>query len=76
MSEDPKQKNYVRFQIRVPPELHADLISAADRNIRTLNGEVVARLMGDPFAIAVAEQTRQTGELRELTRKILAAVEK
>lgn len=76
MKEKPKKSNTVRFQIRVPPELHAELIGSADRNVRTLNGEIVARLTGDPFVIAVKEQTRQNVELREIARQILAAVQK
>lgn len=76
MTEDPKQKNFVRFQIRVPPELHANLLRAAERNVRTLNGEIVARLMVDPFAAALVDHDRQLGELRDLSREILEAVTK
>lgn len=40
----PGQADYVKTALRMPPALHQRIHQAADRNHRTFNGEVLARL--------------------------------
>ncbi len=52
--------------IGVPDHLHQELKSAADRNNRSLNGEIIARLSES----AVSPQPRDTKDLLEKIRKL------
>jgi hypothetical protein len=40
----PKQTDFVRTALRVPPELHAKLHQAAEESERTFNAEILERL--------------------------------
>lgn len=40
----PSQADYVKTALRVPPTLHQQIHEAAERNHRTFNGEILARL--------------------------------
>ncbi|HED4877298.1 TPA: Arc family DNA-binding protein [Stenotrophomonas maltophilia] len=40
----PGQADYVKTALRVPPALHQQIHQAAERNHRTFNGEILARL--------------------------------
>jgi len=38
------QADYVKTALRLPPTLHQQIHGAAERNHRTFNGEILARL--------------------------------
>lgn len=38
------QADYVKTALRMPPSLHQQIHQAAERNHRTFNGEILARL--------------------------------
>ncbi len=43
-TKKPSQADYVKTALRLPPTLHNRIHGAAERNHRTFNGEILARL--------------------------------
>jgi hypothetical protein len=66
-----KQKDHVRSQLRIPVELHAKLTAAAERNGRSLNAEILARLEPDPIVATLEVLKQDNAELKFLAREIL-----
>jgi len=61
------QKDYVHSAVRFPPELRDELRSAAERNGRSFNAEVLSRLHAQPTDAVLAE----LADLKRLVRQIL-----
>lgn len=62
------QKNFVKTALRLPPELHATVHEAAQKNGRSYNAELLERIQGSFSASAsdavVLDQARQIWQLR------------
>lgn len=63
----PEQKHYVQSAVRFPPELRDEIHAAAERNGRSFNAEVLARLHGSPLDDLRAE----LAEVKAMVRKVL-----
>ncbi len=68
------QKNYIKTALRLPPELHQDLFDAAEKNGRSLNAEILARLSTYSTLAVLEALTRQTADIRSMTKEILETV--
>jgi hypothetical protein len=75
MTKDRKQEDHVRTQLRIPRLLHNGLTEAAERNGRSLNAEILARLQVDPLLEGIEDLKRQNLELKDIARKILDNVQ-
>lgn len=68
------QEHYVSTGLRLPPQLHADLVEAAERSGRSLNAEMLSRLgstFSNPKPMSASEKHLA---LLELTSSVLAFV--
>ena len=66
------QTEYVHTSVRIPKEVHERLESDAERYARSLNAEIVMRVMAyDDIVPQLADLNRQMNELRKLVRKAL-----
>jgi hypothetical protein len=61
------QSGYVKTALRLPPELHVDLVLGAEVHGRSLNAEIIARLQMDQTAAVLAE----LADLKAMMRKLL-----
>lgn len=64
---------YQRITLRIPKDLHEELLRVAEEKSRSMNAEIITRLRGDelPSDIALPEQ-----RLREIIQEELAKQEK
>jgi transposase len=70
----PSQQNYVQTALRLPPDLHLELQDAAEKNGRSMNAEIVARLRGIPILEHLDKLSRDVAEIKALDRQILSIV--
>jgi hypothetical protein len=61
------QKDYVQSAVRLPRALRQELKEAAERNGRTMNAEILARLKASPLD----EIKQQNEELKKMLREVL-----
>lgn len=61
------QSEYIKSALRLPPDLHAKVSADADRNVRSMNAEIIARLQVDQLAAIVSE----LAEMKAMIRKLL-----
>lgn len=64
------QSEYVQSAVRMPRKLRAELQDAAERNGRSMNAEILARLEASPLEQLI----KQNAELKLMLREILDAV--
>jgi len=70
-----KQKpNRVKTALRLPEDLHDELKKAADLNERSLNAEIVARLLQSSLSEAFATLQSDSTEIKALAHEILRTV--
>lgn len=62
-----KQQDHIKTAVRIPPELHSELVAAAEQNGHSLNAEMLARLNASPLD----ELKRQNEELKMMLREVL-----
>lgn len=68
------QQDYIKTAVRVPRDLHAELQDAAERNGRSMNAEIIARLQSEPLRDLLSKITREVAEVKAMDREILAIV--
>lgn len=61
-----QQSGYVKTGIRVPPELHAEVHASAERNGRTFNSEILARLQKSPLDDLMNEVAQLKAMIQQL----------
>ena len=61
------QTDYVKTTLRLPPDLHKELLAGAERAGRSLNAEILARLQG-------SDLKSELGNIKSTLREILDAV--
>jgi len=75
MQKPPVKKStqdlYVKSAVRFPPQLHQELKEAAERNGRTLNAEVIARLLAAPVNEQLEKLASGNQEIKALLRELL-----
>lgn len=52
------QSDYVKSALRIPVELRNELLTAAERNGRSMNAEIIFRLQSDQLAPVMEELAR------------------
>lgn len=70
----PKQSNYHKTSLRLPPALHAELHEAAVRNGRSVNAEIIDRLQGSPTGTTLNDIARQNLKTHALVQVIIDAI--
>ena len=61
------QTDYVKTTLRLPPDLHKELLAEAERAGRSLNAEILARLQSNDLR-------SELGNIKSTLREILDAV--
>lgn len=70
------QESYINTGVRLPVALHTELRDAAERNGRSMNAEIIARLQAEPVYVALADIKRQSTAMKAMMREILDLVRK
>ena len=65
------QSDYIKSAVRFPPQLHQELKEAAERNGRTLNAEVIARLLNTPVQEKLDRLATNDQEIKTMLRELL-----
>lgn len=68
--QKPKQDEYIKTALRLPVDLHAEIQASAERNGRSMNAEMIARMQSSPIKPIEAELSA----IKAALRKILDAV--
>lgn len=68
------QATYVQTAVRIPRSLHTDLQDAAERNGRSMNAEIIARLSAAGIDEKIEKLGREIAELKAINREILHSV--
>lgn len=61
------QKNFVNTNLRLPPDLHETIRTSAEKNGRSANAEIIARLQQNDTASILAE----LADVKTMLRKVL-----
>jgi hypothetical protein len=75
MSIPPKKKPYSKKNVRLPDDLWARAELEADRNGRTLNAELTARLLEAYAQPTLADLGQKQDEMGQLVRQLLNEIE-
>jgi hypothetical protein len=69
------QDDYIKTALRLPPELHAEIKSAAEYHGRSMNAEIIARLAGTSASAATLD-TLAAQQLRtqEMVQQVIDAL--
>ena len=68
------QGNYVSSALRMPSALRDEIKDAGDRNGRSMNAEILARLQAMPLTDRLDRIEKEIGELKALAREALAVL--
>lgn len=68
------QADYVKSAVRLPPLLHRELQDAAEKNGRSMNAEIIARLLAVPVETQLSRLAKDQRQLVAIAKEILAAV--
>lgn len=63
----PAPPDDVKFNLRLPRQMYADVAAEAERNCRSMNAEIIARLQDDQIGIVLSELV----ELKAMMRRVL-----
>lgn len=61
------QSDDIKFNLRLPRQMYAEVAAEAERNCRSMNAEIIARLQADHDAAVLAE----LAEVKSMLRKLL-----
>lgn len=61
------QSSYVKTNVRLPPEMHAQLIADAEKHGRSMNSEIIHQLQQDQITAVMTE----LAEVKAMLRKLL-----
>lgn len=66
------QKGWVKTALRLPPELHEELSTAGEADLRGLNSEILYRLLKTPGVLtAIAQLSKQQDQMQATLQEIL-----
>lgn len=68
--QKPTQDDYVKSSLRLPRQLHAELLNAAEYHGRSLNAEILDRLQAAPVVDMLQELLRENAEMKLMIREI------
>jgi hypothetical protein len=63
------QSSYRKTSFRIPPDLYDEITADAERNGRSINAEIIARLRADQFADILSEMADVKAMIRKLLDK-------
>jgi predicted DNA-binding protein len=69
------EADYIKTSLRLPPEVREAVQAAAKANGRTMNQEIVARIMEGEDRATFKVLVKQNEELRKLMREMLDQIE-
>lgn len=64
------QSDYIKSSLKLPPDLHAEVVESAVIHGRSMNAEIIARLQTRQFD----DLRRQIAELKAMIRQVLDRV--
>lgn len=64
------QSGYLKSSLKLPPDLHAEVVESAAMHGRSMNAEIIARLQTRQFD----ELKQQIAELKAMIRQVLDRV--
>lgn len=70
MNKHKKQDDTIRMSLRIPSDLHAELLRAAEYNGRFLNDEVIERIRATPVLEAIAAMARENAEMKAMLKEM------
>jgi predicted HicB family RNase H-like nuclease len=65
------QAEFIHTAVRLPPDLHATIKDAAERNGRSMNAEIIDRLYATPVNQTLDELVKNGREIKQLVKQIL-----
>ena len=65
-----KQGELIRISLRVPPDIHAELIESAKYNGRFLNDEVLERVKAKPVLDLLQALIRENAEMKAMIKEM------
>jgi len=68
------QDEYAKTSLRLPVDLRKEIQDAAERNGRSMNAEIIARLRTVPIAEQLGKLSADNTEIKSLAREILGAI--
>jgi uncharacterized protein (DUF1778 family) len=69
------EADYIKTSLRLPPEVREAVQAAAKANGRTMNQEIVARILEAEDRATFKRLVRQNDELRAMMREMLDRIE-
>lgn len=69
------EADYIKTSLRLPPEVRQSVQAAAKANGRTMNQEIVARILEGEDRATFKQLIKQNDELRALMREMLEQIE-
>jgi len=76
MKKPTKVADYTRKSLRIPDDLYAEIVAAAEGNARTINAEIVARLQERSDADKFGKLSREIADIKSIELEILGLVRK
>ena len=72
--QKPVQAGYIQTAVRIPPELHAELQDAAERNGRSMNAEILGRLQAAPINTRLDKIGKDQREIKAMVKEMLGVI--
>jgi predicted HicB family RNase H-like nuclease len=69
--EKPNKPKRIETTLRLPPELHDELVTAGAKAGRSANEEIIHRCKAHAQAVALDEIVRQNAELRRMVQVLI-----
>jgi predicted HicB family RNase H-like nuclease len=69
MKEKPPKKPAIKTAMRIPADLHADLLEAADRAGHSMNVEIINRLTAAAGGVSLSTLAEQNAQMIAETRR-------
>lgn len=69
------ESDYVKTSLRLPPELRDEVVATGKRNGRTMNDEILARIVAADDRATLKHLVKQNEELRRLMMEMLDRIE-
>jgi hypothetical protein len=69
------QTGWIKTSLRLPPELHASVIRAAEDSGRTFNAELMERIASAEDRRTLSQLVEQNAKLEALMREMLERIE-
>lgn len=68
--QTPTQDDYMKSSLRLPRQLHAELMAAAEYHGRSLNAEILDRLQAAPVIDLLQSLLRENAEMKAMIKEM------